>query len=299
VTSPALTESAAAAEVLPLTCGDARAEALLYRAAAPDAPCVLVFPALGTAARPYQRLAQALQAKGVHVLLADWRGVASSSVRARRGVDWSYLDLIDGEAQATLALARRVLPLATLHAMGHSLGGQVALMHAARYPAASVASICLVASATPHFRAYPPPHRWLVLFFAWLTAVMVHLLGVFRGDWLRFGGRQGATLMREWSRFARSGAIPPLPLRVHVADRWDAEAALVDVRIPIYLLSMQGDTYAPTRAGRELADKTRGALTAEHLSQLPSGRAPGHFEWLREPEPVAERMVRWLKSHST
>ncbi|MGQ0800468.1 MAG: alpha/beta hydrolase family protein [Pseudomarimonas sp.] len=276
-------------QVFSLNVGADRADATLYRAARPDAPCVLVFPALGTPARPYQRLALALQTRGIHALLLDWRGMASSSVRAKRGVDWSYLDLVDEEATAMIALARRELPSSELHGLGHSLGGQVALLHVARHPQNTLTSLMLVASASPHFRAYPFPYRLAVFGFAWVVAGMSTTLGVFRGDWLRFGGTQGATLMREWSRFNRSGRLSGLR-----DSAWDSESALAAVSIPLYVLTMRGDNFAPVTAARELAGKTPSAAVFEHLEHLPDGRPPGHFDWMKAPEPVADRVAAWL-----
>lgn len=286
----AVSTPTAAPQLFQLAIGNSTTEATLYRVDRADAPCMLVFPALGTPARPYQRLAMALQARGVHTLIADWRGMASSSVRAAREVDWGYLDLVDGEASAMLALARRELPNANLHGLGHSLGGQVALLHAARYPHDTLASLMLSASATPHYRAYPFPYRLKVYAFTWLVTAMANTLGVFRGDWLGFGGRQGASLMREWSRFSRSGRLTALGPR-----RWDAGPALADLRLPLFVLSMHGDSFAPASAARELAGMTSGSAISEHLKALHNGETPGHFGWLRAPDAVADRVAEWLQ----
>jgi predicted alpha/beta hydrolase len=270
-----------------IQCGDDTANARLFRAEREDAPCVVIFPALGTPSRPYRRLAAALQERGIHCLVSDWRGLASSSVRAARDVDWSYLDLIDGEAQAMLALQRSALPQSRAHVLGHSLGGQVALMHAARYPQARPDSVLLVSSASPHYLGYPFPGRLAVLAFAWITALSTAALGVFPGDWLRFGGRQGASLMQEWSRFARSGRIPKLGL-----EQWDAEGALARCDVDIRALCPRGDTFAPESAVRELTAKVRGDHRFDRLRALPDGKPPGHFGWMREPDGVAD----WVRA---
>ena len=282
-----------AAEIFAISAGTSTANAQLFRADDDAAPCVLVFPALGTPARPYLRLAVALQSGGVHVLIADWRGMASSSVRASRSHDWSYLDLVDGEAESMFALARRELPNSSLHAVGHSLGGQVALLHAARYPNATFASLTLAASASPHYRAYPFPYRLMVHAFAWVVAAMVAVLNVFRGDWLRFGGKQGASLMREWSHFNRKGRLPPLGC---VAPRWNPSAELAKVDLPIHVLTMRGDSFAPASAARALVELTASDAQYHLLERLPSGRLPDHFDWLREPGSVADTLVACVKA---
>jgi predicted alpha/beta hydrolase len=78
------------------------------------------------------------------------------------------------------------------------------------------------------------------------------------------------------------------------SGRWDAEASLAEVERPLFVLSMAGDRFAPQAAAHELAAKTRGEVRTAQLVALPSGRAPGHFHWMREPEPVVEHLRRWL-----
>lgn len=275
--------SATSTQTHQIRCGDATADATLFRAERDDAPSVVVFPALGTPARPYRRVAEALRLRGLHCLVADWRGLASSSVRAARGIDWSYLDLIDGEAEAMLALQRTLLPASRPHVLGHSLGGQVALLHAARHPHRRPDSVLLVSSASPYFRGYPFPGSVAVYLFACLTAAASTTLGVFPGDRLRFGGRQGASLMREWSRFARSGRVPTLG-----SAGWDAEIALADCTIDIHALCPRGDRFAPEPAVRGLAAKVSGDHRFDPLDALSDGSAPAHFGWLRDPDGVAD-----------
>lgn len=283
-------QPASSTETHRIQCGNATADATLYRAERDDAPSVVVFPALGTPSRPYRRLASALRARGLHCLIADWRGLASSSVRAARSVDWSYIDLIDGEAESMLALQRSLLPASRPHVLGHSLGGQVALLHAARYPQKRPDSILLVSSASPFYRGYPFPGSLAVYLFACVTSLTSASLGVFPGDWLRFGGRQGASLMREWSRFARSGSVPALG-----AQGWDAEDALASCTIDIRALCPRADRFAPEPAVRGLTDKVSGEHRFDRLDALSDGSPPGHFGWLRDPDGVAD----WTKHQLT
>jgi predicted alpha/beta hydrolase len=249
---------------------------------------LMLVPALGVPARHYHGLGAALARRGINALVLDLRGVGDSSIRARRGVDWSYLDLVDAELNTAFDLSSARWPNQPLHWLGHSLGGQLCLLHQARHPQRPVESVVLAASGAPWVQTFDPPWRWLVGFFAWLVAISTAKLGVFRGDWFRFGGPQGATLMLEWSRFCRTGRLGTLG-----AEGWDADAALASLRRPLLGLSMANDTYAPQRSTERLAAMTAGSFSMERIDQV-DGHVPGHFRWLRHPDAVAARIADTL-----
>lgn len=273
-------------ETLPLRIEDGvEAGAWLHRAVDPAAPVLVVVPALGTPAGAYRRLGEAAAASGLNLLRADLRGNGSSNLRARRGVDWGYLDLVDADIRAMLALASQALPDAPRILLGHSLGGQAALLHQARHPDQAVQEVALVASAAPWWRRYGASGPF-IRGFAGLARLMADRLGVFRGDWVRFGGPQGARLMREWAHFTRTGALPPLG-----AERWDPMPALAALRRPIHALCMGGDLYAPPAAVHHLAGLTGGPFSYERVERLDDGRRPAHFRWLKRPEAVVQRLV--------
>lgn len=252
----------------------------------PSAPALLVVPALGVPAKHYQALGHALARRGLNAMVMDLRGVGASSVRARRGVDWGYLDLVDGELNALFHLSGKRWPQAPRQWLGHSLGGHLSLLHQARHPDQRVERVRLVASGSPWHRNYPRPHNFAVHAFGRFARGSSRLLGVFRGDWVRFGGTQGATLMQEWGNFCLRGRLGRLG-----TDRWDADAALARVEVPVAGLCMAGDTYAPQRSTEQLAALTRGPLALQRLDTLPHGAKPGHFLWMRHPEPVAELLA--------
>lgn len=286
MSAPADTATAPApAQHIDVDLGVARTRAVAFDGAA-DATAMLIVPALGVPARHYLGLGTALAARGINAMVIDLRGVGESSVRARRGIDWGYLDLVDGELNTLFRLAGERWPRAARHWLGHSLGGHLSLLHQARHPDQRVEQVRLVASGSPWYRNYPRPHNLAVHAFGRLARGSSRLLGVFRGDWVRFGGTQGATLMQEWGNFCLRGRLGRLG-----KEGWDADAALGKVDVPMAGLCMAGDTYAPQRSTEQLAALTRGALRIARLDALPDGRAPGHFLWQRHPEPVAERIA--------
>ena len=64
---------------------------------------LLWLPALGVAARHYLPLAQALARRDTAVFLHEWRGHGSSSLRAGRGCDWGYRELLQLDLAASEA----------------------------------------------------------------------------------------------------------------------------------------------------------------------------------------------------
>lgn len=270
--------------------GPARTLLQAFDAEQSDAPAVLLVPALGVPARHYLALGGALARHGVQAMVLDLRGVGSSSVRARRGLDWGYLDLVDIELVTLYQRAAARWPAARLHWLGHSLGGQLCVLHQARHPQQRADSVVLAASGSPWVRTFDPPMRWLVQGFAAVVAASAAWLGVFRGDWFRFGGRQGAQLMGEWSRFCRGGRLELLG-----SERWDADRALAVLKRPLLGLSMAGDSYAPQRSTERLAAMTAGNLQLSRIEEVDSQR-PGHFLWLRHPDAVAAIIGRFVRA---
>ena len=286
---PTMSDSAPPHTTLQIDLGPARCTLQAFDAATQAAPALMMVAALGVPARHYQALGAALAERGVHAITLDLRGVGSSSVRARRDIDWGYLDLVDVELNTLFDQARERWPDSPLHWMGHSLGGQLCLLHQARHPERQADSVVLAATGSPWVATFRPPMRWLVGLFARLVKLSTRQLGVFRGDWFRFGGPQGATLMSEWSRFCLGGKLGRLG-----AEGWDADAALSTLQRPLLGLSMTGDTYAPLRSTQRLAAMTAGTLELQRIERV-DGHLPGHFRWLRHPSEPAARIAAHLQ----
>lgn len=258
-----------------------------YAAQQPQAPVLLVVPALGTPAGVYRRLAEQFVQAGVHVGVLELRGVGRSPVRARRGLDWGYADLVEGEVAHAVALLRERHPQASIHALGHSLGGHALLLHQARRPDQPLASLALVASGTPYWRNYRGLGRWMVRALGIAADRSSRWLGYFPGDALRFAGRQAARLMREWAQLVREGRF---------GDVWPDESWRARLRQPpkrLLGISVPGDEYTPARSLAHLLDLIGAPGAAEELRV---DSRPGHFGWLREPGPVVARVGRWIAS---
>jgi predicted alpha/beta hydrolase len=255
-----------------------------------EAFAVLIAPAMGVSAHHYDGLVAALRARGLHAGVADLRGVGSSSIRASRSIDFGYGVLADDLGPTSEALRAACPRTRGVVVLGHSLGGQVAVL-ALALGAVDLAGVALVASGTPYANAFRGSAALAVRFLAAVTPPVAALVGYHPGPRFGFGGREARTLMREWSALARHGTFA---LRAWSGPR-DPEASLRDVETPLLAITIDGDTFAPSASMDELLAKVPRCEVVRAYEG--GGAAPSrihHFSWVRRPDAVAARVARWI-----
>ncbi|MEM8607689.1 MAG: alpha/beta fold hydrolase [Myxococcota bacterium] len=274
----------------PVTADDGHTLELLV--AIPEAPrAFYVFvAALGVEARYYTGFAEAMAAKGIGVALCDLRGNGTSSLRPRRAVDFGYREIVESDIPAALRVVHeRVSPSVPLFVGGHSLGGQLMLLHVAATDP-DIAGMIQVACAIPYFRSWFGFTRAYILFATVLFPVVGTLMGYVPGKRLGFGGTEARTLMRDWSRNARSARYEPIGSQV------DYEAALREVDVDLLTVSIAGDSMGPANAVDftfEKAPKIRGHRVEATLSEPKPG--PGaHVRWARDSQSVVSSISGWI-----
>jgi predicted alpha/beta hydrolase len=268
----------------------------LQVAAEPSPVAVLVLPAMGTAAAYYDPLVAELAGRGVTAAVMDLRGIGASSVRAGRGRDFGYDTLVSDALCAARALAERAPGAREVVFLGHSLGGQVAMLALAR-GAGPVSRVALVAAGSPFHRAYPRPLGDLgVLSFSWVARAASEAFGYFPGKRFGFGGREARTIMREWSRLVRHGSFK--------LDAWSGseapESALRRARARILAVEVKGDSFTPKASIDALVAKVP-AMNVERATVPGRGRngRATHHAWARKPADVAAHVVAWLRDEAT
>lgn len=266
-----------------------RFRALLFKAAAPDAPVLMFMPALGVKARYYTPLGKAFAAAGVSFATFDWRGIDSSSVRASRRVDFGYRHLLEDDLPAARAAIRARWPSGRFFAGGHSLGGQFAACHAGAHPE-GVAGLVIIASGNVHWRGWQGASALRILAATQATVAISTVVGHFPGSRLGFGGREARGVMRDWASVARSGVYRARGSRI------DYEAAMAALRRPVLSLGFRADSLAPVRATQRLMDKLPNcAKTVWRWSESDTdGTALNHFTWVKRPELVVPRVAEWI-----
>lgn len=260
-------------------------------AAAPTAPLLMICPAMGTPARVYIPLAEAFVAQGCNAAILELRGIGSSSLRAKRGVDYGYRDLAEKDWTAARAALQLRLPRAPLFLFGHSLGGQASFLSAAHEPA-GVAGAIIVAAGSVHYRGWKGVNALGILAFTQFAGALAGICGYFPGKRVGFGGTEAKTLMQDWARLGRTG-------RFGLVGGIDYEAALAKVTIPVLGISFDHDNFAPHTAQQRLLDKlTSAKVTHLRLGPADTGHKLDHYNWLKKNEPVVSRVVQWIKAVS-
>ncbi|SCG63748.1 Predicted alpha/beta hydrolase [Micromonospora echinaurantiaca] len=251
-------------------------------AGVPAAPVVVIWPAMGVRARYYRPFAVALRAAGLAVVVADLRGTGESTPRPSRACRYGYAELATDVGAVLAALKPRLDGRRTV-LLGHSLGGQVSLLHLALHGTDAVDGLALVAVGIPYWRSYPGRRRFGVLPYTQGIAATARLLGVWPG-W-GFGGRQARGVIRDWAHTARTGRFPRL-------DGADAETAVRAVRTPVLAVSVDDDQYTPHGTMDALCAKLVAApVTRERYTVAEAGAPLDHFTWVRAATPLAARVA--------
>lgn len=245
-------------------------------------------PALGVPAQKYDAFAEALAVAGIPCVLHEWRGLGSSSLRARRGVDWGYAELLQDLAAALATLD----PDVRWSIGGHSLGGQFAAMLAAQQPE-RCAGLVLVATGVPHTSSFSGRQRIGVNLFARALPALTTVVGYYPGDRLGFAGREAGQVMRDWAATVRSGRY------LAYGGERPLDEALARFAKPVLGLRFTQDWLVPEASLDGLLVKLGdGEQTLETYDDTKLGTTADHFRWMRRPEAIAARIAAWMRLSS-
>lgn len=247
----------------------------------PVAACV-VLPALGIRGEYYRHFAARLADHSIAVVCPDYPGHGASPVRPSRKCDWGFPYLVNEHIPAVEAAVRSVSSLPVIWC-GHSLGGQIALMHAGASRAA--AGVAVIASGTPYWRLWSGVHRWRIRAASIVLPSLARLFGYYPGDRLGFAGREATQLMVDWAQFARTGKFD-LP-------GFEGDSLLSRCTVPVLSVRLRGDLFAPRNVAEALTAKTGTQRLEEWTWSAPAG--VDHNRWPRTPEEPARRLVEWIQ----
>ena len=259
----------------------------------PDQPRAVLFfaPAMGVEARYYGPFVEALSARGILVAMTELRGHGTSSLRPGRGVDFGYRDIVELDIPAALRVVEERAPAVPLYLGGHSLGGQLVMLHvAATRP--DIGGMALVACAIPYYRNWQGRPRGWIRLAAVLFPVAGFLLGYVPGDRFGFGGKEARTLMRDWAHNARTARYEPIGSEV------DYESALAELEVDLVTVNVDGDEMAPPGAVDFMFEKVPHARGDRIEARLSSDKPGKHVRWARDPDDVVRAVAGWIEGRA-
>ncbi|MFG3260522.1 alpha/beta fold hydrolase [Streptomyces sp. NPDC048172] len=248
-------------------------------------PVVLVASAMGTPGRYYRRLVRELHGAGATAAVYDFRWQGD---RPRDPAPCGYAELVD-DLRAALGAVREEFPGAPVVVLGHSLGGQLALLQAAEAAGGEGPgpdAVALVASASVHHRAFGLRAPGLLAFGTFMAA-----FATVRGRWpgIGFGGVQPAGVIRDWAYQSRTGRYRLRPHGERVEERLRA------LRLPVLGVGVERDFFAPPRALDHLCAKVPGAEVERwrYTAELAGAERLDHFRWTRHSAALARYVTEW------
>jgi len=245
-------------------------------------PAVLIVPGSGVAAGYYELFARALAATGTDVAIAELKGQLN---RLGSPANYDYHGIVNEHLHAHVCAARQRFPGPPVVLVGHSIGGQLAALYAARQPD-WVSGLALIASGSNYQRCYRPAARGLLL-----AASMAHNIKLSPGDikspWAALCEYPPA-FRRDWAHVVRNGNFD-----VAGADA-GYEHLLARLTLDVLAIDVRGDRLAPKTSIDPLLCKMPQAAVTRW--QEPGA---GHNGWILNFAPTVQRLASWLDQLNT
>ena len=263
-----------------------------FSASDPTAVTFVCLPAMGVRASYYQLFANHLRMKGFNVITADWRGQGHSSVRASRTTDFGY-ERIVADVKELMVYADEWFPNTKKVIIGHSLGGQIGSLLAARYPELTTGLI-LVTSGSVYHKAWDQSTALKLRLAGVALYPISRVIGYFPGIKIGFGGKEARTVMKDWCYTALHGKYKL------AYSTYDYEQSLQELSKPILSISVENDYLASKLAVENLYRKfnTTSAIEHVHLSSNETNIEPlTHFSWAKQPSYFANLVTNWTRQN--
>lgn len=251
----------------------------------------LLLSAMGIASKYYDTLAKHIATQNYIAISTDYKGIGNSSIRPSKKTDYSYTDIVNDDLNNAITTIKTMFPNKKIVVIGHSLGGQMACLHAAKYPKA-IDAIILCTSCSVYYKGWIQHNQYAILAKTQFVGLVARFLGYFPGKKIGFGGLEAKSVMIDWSNQARNGNY------ILVKDDFNYEENLKQVTISILAISLEVDDFSPKKAVEYLLDKMPNAKSKEHIHIMPNDTVNddyNHFNWPKKPEKIFNLMQNWTK----
>jgi predicted alpha/beta hydrolase len=122
------------------------------------------------------------------------------------------------------------------------------------------------------------------------------IVGHFPGRKFGFGGREAHQLVKDWAYSVVTGNYIAAGYCDDKGRPYEFEPKIEVLDKQALLITVDQDTLAPQASIKNLGDKlARSEITYHHLeAQDFINDSLGHFNWMKEPEPIVQKIKQWL-----
>ncbi|WP_262695480.1 alpha/beta hydrolase family protein [Kordiimonas aquimaris] len=252
----------------------------------PIASCILM-PALGVPAKFYRKLAQGLADGGVTTVVVEQRGNGESSYRAGDGSVFSLTEYLRTDITAAHDWLRQYVEGVPSYIGGHSLGGHVASMFAARHPN-EFSGIIHFACGMPYPADFSLLGKMMIKIYAGLVPVSARFFGYFPGQKLGFAGSEYTGLMEDWRQWTQRGTYD-------IDGFKGTEQQMATYSGRMLSIAIANDNMMTMRAiKRACAPFDNAKITSLILGPKEQGDFLGHINWARKPNGAVSAVLEWL-----
>lgn len=249
-------------------------------------PVVVIVPGLGIPGGYYDVFANEVAARGFDAAIGELRGQGDSRPRPSADSRYGYHELVSVDFPAIFEVVRERFPESTPYLLGHSMGGQLGVLYAARIRG-RLGGLILVASGTPYFRGFAGAKSPGLLVGSAAMSLTANVAGFWPGDRIGVGGfgRQSKVLISDWARLARTGRFDPEGADI------DYEERIARLSLPLLSITIEGDDVAPGGSAKHLVAK----LPKADVTTWKQPEPLGHNGWIRNPVSTVDRIEAWLR----
>ncbi|MEM6320513.1 MAG: alpha/beta fold hydrolase [Bacteroidota bacterium] len=248
----------------------------------------LLLPAMGVKASYYQPFLTALASTNNRIVASvDLRGLGTSSVRPSADMDFGYLHFIN-DLKTVIQFLKNKYPRRKIVVIGHSLGGQIAILGQAKFRNL-LDGLVLIAANSVYYKGWSGKQRYVNLLGYTLFPILSRIVGYFPGHKVGFGGKAAKTQLYDWAYVGRNGVYKIS------GDSLDYEKALKNTQLPILAIDIEGDWMSPPKAMAYLYGKLHAKSPIERftLTTQATGGQLNHFNWTKHSQPLVEMINRW------
>lgn len=245
-------------------------------------PVVVIMPGMGVGGRYYTVVAGALAERGFDVAVGELRGQGDCAPKPHSNSVFGYHDIAAVDIPAIIQAALERFPGRTPFLLGHSMGGQLSVLYAAR--AGHLGGLILVGAGTPYYKGRSGVMSPGIVAGSAVMSLASRVAGYWP-DLVGGFGRQSKVLIADWARLARTGRFVPTGADI------DYETRIGQITTPVLSITLGDDDLSPPASVEHLAGKLVGSDVTRW--NLPS--PTGHNGWIRDPGLLADRVEKWIR----